>query len=122
MQLRALKGLRPTSRIWFRFNWLRMDPEFPLHGQFWVQELIPCKYLLSSSPTMSWHLSLEKLQTYLQVPQRLTGLVGGLNGWLIGWQCFVFITANELSLVAASRGCSVVTGPRLLIVVASVVA
>jgi len=53
---------------------------------------------------MSWHLSLEKLQTYLQVPQRLTELVGGLIGWLIDWLCVVFITENKLSLVAASRG------------------
>ena len=58
----------------------------------------------------------------LQVPQRLNGLVGGLIGCLIDWLCLVFITANELSLVAASRGYSVVTVPMLLIVVASLVA
>ena len=38
------------------------------------------------------------------------------------WLCRVFIVVLRLSLVAMSRGCSLVTGHQLLIVVASLVA
>ena len=37
------------------------------------------------------------------------------------WLCWVFLAANELSLVVASRGYSVVSGLRLLTVGASLV-